>query len=814
MKAIGTSLAARLRLSLLLLAALGAVILPASASAQEFNPETIKARFETIRTVFDYVETGIKADARRAELQRLRDSIEPFRGELQRHIESLDPRLGEIDTRLKAIGPEPGKDAPADSADVAAERKRLGDARSEIDGLIKQARVLLTRADQIVDRVDDLRRTRLADRLFERTTSVLDPKLWLSAAEAILAEAKLIRTQYAEWIGAISGLPRPMESAVIAVAASLAAFAGIFLLQGWLRRRALAPKPGSDNAKISRLRRTKAALRDSILNAAALPLAVYAVIEILSSFEFIVGDGHRVAVGILTAVTLFSTGRALAGALLRPSDAPRRVFNLSDETAGRFYYYLVSALGVAAVGASLNILHRNLGAPRILITLTSALMATAIAVILIRLLIKTRQITEETSEEPAPNWLRLILWIVGIVILGCAIIGYVWLASFLTSRLVHASIVIASAYVILTFINAYFDEGMNPRSKRGRNFASTLGIRSSSLELAAALFAGVARVFVVVVAIFLVVGNWGTSLTDLVASFDRASFGIEFGKLRVSLYDILASIGILVVGIVLARILQNWLSNTVFPRTSLDTSLKNSIATIAGYIGVIAAISFALARLGLNLENIALVAGALSVGIGFGLQAIVSNFVSGLILLTERPVKVGDLINVKGSDGYIRKISVRSTELETFDRATLIIPNSELITGAVTNWTHYNTVSRIKIPVNVPGNADVDRVTRILLRVATKHPNVVREPAPKVMLLTISGDSLGFELRCLTNSVMTATQTKSDLNYSILRAFQKVGIREAAAVLEPDEEAEDMIPDSEAPKTKEKPQGSAAASKR
>jgi potassium efflux system protein len=793
-----------------LLALLAAVLLsaqPGAAFAQE-SAADIRARLETIRSVFDYVESGITANSRRSELARLRGAIEPLRNELQQKIEALEPRLAEIETRIKTLGPAPAKDAPAEDAGMADQRRQIAAQQAEVDGLLKQARVLALRGEQIAGRIDEMRRARLADRLFERTMSVLDPKLWISAAQAIPAEITSAITHSKEWYATVSAFPGIWQSILVALLSCIGAVAGIFFLQGWLRRRASIGGELDQTVQLPRLRRARAALRDAILNAAALPLAVYAVIEILSSFDFLLDSAHQAALGILAAVTLYSVGRALAGALLRPNDLPRRVLNLSDVTAGRFYNYATYGLLVAAIGASLNILHRSLGAPRIMVTATSAIMATLVAVIVVRALMVTRQAVEEGKEEPAPNWLRLVLWIVAAVILGSVLTGYIWLASFLTSRLIHAAIVIASTYVILSLINAYFDEGLQAHTQRGRSFASTLGIRSSSLELAAALFAGAARVLVFVVAVFLIVGNWGTSLTDLAASFDRASFGIEFGKLRISLYDIGAALGVLVVGIYLSRILQRWLSNTVLPRTSLDLSLKNSIATIIGYVGVIAAISFALARVGLNLENIALVAGALSVGIGFGLQAIVSNFVSGLILLTERPVKVGDLINVKGSDGYIRKISVRSTELETFDRATLIIPNTQLITDAVVNWTHHNTVSRIKIPVSVPATTSVDQVQDILMNVAKDHKDVVREPAPKVMLMNIDGDNLGFELRCLIRSATIATQTRSDLNFAILRAFRKAGIRKAVATpVSPDDE-EDRVPDSEAPKTAPEPESS------
>lgn len=784
----------------LLFALLGAMFLFAqSASAQGPNNSEIRVRLDTINSVFDYVDGGITANSSRSELGRLRSALEPLRNELVQIIEGLEPRFAEIETRIKTLGPPPAKDAAPEDSKLADQRKILGGQQAEIDGLLKQARVLTIRGDQLIAKIDEARRARLTDRLFERTMSILDPKLWIGAVQAIPAEIDAAITHFREWYATVAALPGVMQSALVAALLCLGALLGIFLAQRWLTRYFTLNGDHAPDKPLPRLRRARAALRDAILGAVALPLAVYAVIEILSSFDFLVERAHQSALGILAAITLYAAGRALAGALLRPNDLPRRIFNLSNETAGHFYNFAVYGLLAASIGATLNILHRGLGAPRILVTATSAVMAGIVALVIIRALLKTRQLVEEGKDEPAPNWLRLALWIVAVVILGSVLTGYIWLASFLTSRLIHAAIVIASAYVILQLIDAYFDEGLQAHTQRGRSFASTLGIRTQSLELAAALFAGAARVLVFIVAIFLIVGNWGTSLTDLAASFDRASFGIEFGKLKISLYDIGAAIGILIVGSYLARVLQRWLAGTVLPRTRLDTSLKNSIATIAGYIGVIAAISIALARLGLNLENIALVAGALSVGIGFGLQAVVSNFVSGLILLTERPVKVGDLVNVKGNDGYVRKISVRSTELETFDRATLIIPNTELITSPVTNWTLHNTPSRIKIPVSVPADTDIEVVQDILLHVARENKNVVTTPEPRVMLLNIDGDTLGFELRCLIRSATIATQTKSDLNFAILRAFRKAGIRKAASEPVTPEHEEDEVPDSTVP---------------
>ena len=214
----------------------------------------------------------------------------------------------------------------------------------------------------------------------------------------------------------------------------------------------------------------------------------------------------------------------------------------------------------------------------------------------------------------------------------------------------------------------------------------------------------------------------------------------------------------------------------LLPRTSIEPSLQLSIGTIFGYIGVIIAISLALAGLGIDLQKIAFVAGALSVGIGFGLQSIVSNFVSGLILLAERPIRVGDSIVVKGEEGWVRRIRVRATEIETFERASVIIPNSELITGMVKNWTHSNTMGRIIVKVGVAYRSDPERVRDILLAIATEHPQVVQAPPPRAFFVSFGENALQFELRCVVANVDNGMAVKSDIHLDVFKRFRAEGI--------------------------------------
>jgi len=188
------------------------------------------------------------------------------------------------------------------------------------------------------------------------------------------------------------------------------------------------------------------------------------------------------------------------------------------------------------------------------------------------------------------------------------------------------------------------------------------------------------------------------------------------------------------------------------------------------------AVLLAITTAGLDLSKVAIVAGALSVGIGFGLQSIVSNFVSGLILLAERPIKSGDWIITSGGEGTVRKTSVRSTEIETFDGATVVIPNSNLITDAVTNWTHHSHRGRIKIAIGVGYDSDPEQVQNILLECAKAHQRVLKRPGPNVFFMDFGADALVFELRAYLADINNSISTKSDLRFAILKALRQAKI--------------------------------------
>ncbi|WP_455385332.1 mechanosensitive ion channel family protein [Acidihalobacter prosperus] len=280
--------------------------------------------------------------------------------------------------------------------------------------------------------------------------------------------------------------------------------------------------------------------------------------------------------------------------------------------------------------------------------------------------------------------------------------------------------------------------------------------------------------------IFALMRVWGVPTTAQMVLLRWATHGFTVGQVTIEPTRVL--IALMVLALLLS--LGSWARTLLDQRLSharLERGAREAAVAITGYGIIIAAALIALVVAGVAFQNLALIAGALSVGIGFGLQNIVNNFVSGLILLFERPIRTGDWIVVGSVEGFVRRISIRSTQIQTFDRADVIVPNSDLISGSVTNWMLRDTYGRVRVPVGVAYGSDTQQVKDILLRIAKEHPLVIQDssaiPNPYVLFLSFGDSSLNFELRAYIRDVGERLTVVSDLNFAIDAAFREAGIQ-------------------------------------
>lgn len=214
----------------------------------------------------------------------------------------------------------------------------------------------------------------------------------------------------------------------------------------------------------------------------------------------------------------------------------------------------------------------------------------------------------------------------------------------------------------------------------------------------------------------------------------------------------------------------------LFKHVHLNKTTENSANTVLGYISILIAGLIALSVLGVNLKSLGLLVSALSVGLGFGLQHIVNNFISGILILFERPFRIGDWIVVNDKEGIVRKINIRSTELETFDKALIIIPNADIISGELTNWTLTDSQGRLTINVGVGYDSDLEKVLQLAVTATKDDDRILTDPPASAIVTSFDDSSIGIQLRCYIKDVMQRSVIKSDLMMRLQKIFNENGI--------------------------------------
>ncbi|MDK9697653.1 MAG: DUF3772 domain-containing protein [Siculibacillus sp.] len=749
------------------------------------KPDEVQQKLDAWKVEVEQIAAGIQRDGQTDKhLAELRERAERIRAEAAELIAAESPRHGSIEARLKQLGPAPqvkeNEPQVVESDAVKTERDEQQKLLAEVQGRIKQAQLVDLRAEEIIKTISDRRRDRFARELVERSRSVFDPGLWFEAVASLPGTFNSIRYLTADWVSLLAS--RGLETA-LAVGSVISIL--VVLLFAMRRRLTLFTDRDPEVADPPRLRKAAVAVGIVALNVAVPVVGLSGVARALDLFEL---NPERVSLSFDALIVGVGAAAAVYGvalALFAPAKPHWRVAVVGDVTATRIVGLSVLLAVTHGLGVTVSRLMHVVAAPVAEVIAYAGFFSMVDAVLIMMALKAAARSLTGDEAQPATGagersvlwrWIVPFGWILAIAAAAAAIGGWIALASFLTTQMVRMGFLLGALYILLQLADEAILATFQDRTRIGVMLTRSMGLGRERVEQIGVVLSGVVRILLIALTVLFALTPIGVSSQDVFSDAKSAFFGFKIGGFTFSLSAILTAIAFLVLGIAVTRAIQGWLDDRFLPRTRLDVGLKNSIRTAFGYVGYVLAAMLAFSVVGLDLKNVAIVAGALSVGIGFGLQSIVNNFVSGLILLAERPIKAGDLVEIGSEKGFVRKINVRSTEIETFDRASLIVPNSSLISGNVKNWMHRDLTGRCVVDVGVAYGAVPEKVREVLLACAAAHPKVLSFPAPAAFFVNFGDNALEFRLVCTVGNVTDAFGVESDLRFAIVEKLAETGI--------------------------------------
>ena len=676
---------------------------------------------------------------------------------------------------LRTIGPPPTKGDPPEPREIADRRERYNRQIATARGRIAEADLAIIRATELEDTLSREKLTRLFGDMSRRTPIPIAPGVLTKGAPEIAAEVRRILRSPLDWT---AKLPPGVGGSAVLLPGIVVLILGVLL--GWgIRRSVLAFFSRNEGlSELSYARRFGAAVVEGVGNG-VFPGTVLAALYIWVTRPGALVSGlfGEALTSFILAVLLFCLVVAFVRSFLSPGQPAWRLTGQSSENAQNAYRLIFTLAAVFSIDMFFSNLWGEEGVSADAASIYSAVFGTLEGWIFLRLAREELWRTETAQEGEIPQqgqaWkftcrTARVLAVIGIAAL---FVGYGAFGKRLLTSLIWTGLLLWVVVLLRGFIHELVSW-----STKSESLKDKLHVPAHMIERFRSWGRVIVDPVVFLCGILIIVPVWGVPPGDLIRWTLEVLSGFQVGSIRISVVDIFLAIAVFFFAMAGARFLQRQLSERVLEQTNLPAGIRHSLNAGFGYAGVIIAALLSISVTGIDLSNLALVISALSVGIGFGLQNVVNNFISGLILLVERPIKVGDWVRVGSDEGIVKRIQFRATELETWQRASVIIPNAEIISTSVTNLTHRDQYGRVEVGVGVAYGSDVSRVREILLDLAEKNEQVSRQPAPIVVFRDFGASSLDFELRCFTSNVMSRLRVASDLRFEIERRLREEGI--------------------------------------
>ncbi|MET0618071.1 MAG: DUF3772 domain-containing protein, partial [Luteibacter sp.] len=644
--------------------------------------QTPAEQIDDLRGQLDQVEKSMKDDQiTDGKIDDLRGKATDIASNAQKVSGSLQSNRDAAKARLDQLGPLPANGAK-EAPELAATRKDATKAFNAVDAQIKQSDGIALEAQQTSTQLADLRRIRFQQTISQRTNSPLSRAFWSDPAQAFprdMANLREFGTQAKADLAA-SWNQGNRVALIGGVLLGLLLMTGVrFYIEHRVRHLTANRMPPG------RLRRSALILGIALTSALTTGLGTQLLYLGINWNDTLSHDTDEMARHVVALVFFGAFVAGLGRALISAKKPSWRLPAISDETALQLRRFpMLFSLSIVLF-RFLEVLNREIGTSLAATVLTSSVQAVALTVLaalaLIRLSRTHHHDEEGTPPPPRPVWASILIaaaWLAIVASWIGLLLGYVSFAAFMAGRVVWITIVIAATYLAMRLVDDLFETLLSEKGPMSARAQAVFGTHPKILDQAGVLLSAVVRLGLFLLGLSAAAAGAGGSVPDLL-EFGGKLQSLKIYNVEIKPDQILTAIALFFLGLVAVRVAKNWLSDQYLPRTDLDPGMRSSLTTLLGYVGVVIVVAVALLAMGLSVQNVAWVASALSVGIGFGLQAIVQNFICGLILLAERPVKVGDWVVLGTAEGDVRRINARVTEIQMGDRSTLIVPNSELI---------------------------------------------------------------------------------------------------------------------------------------
>ncbi|MEN0000703.1 MAG: mechanosensitive ion channel domain-containing protein [Pseudomonadota bacterium] len=683
----------------------------------------------------------------------------------------LTEMVANIRTRLDQLGPAPGEGEPAEPELLAAERTALQEERARINLLIGELEDATIFAGNLIDDIAERRRELFQETLSQRydISEAFGPSLWEDVGERW---ANLERRIGSWWSFTWRTRPNVVLACIFSAVllGAVAVFVSLKTFGGWIHR-------DSEHDAPTFFARLTIGFWYTLLPTLVFWFwlgAAYFIFDFLNIWRpDIAGLVQTLIAGLAILFLIIQLSRAV----FAPYVPNWRLIKVPQRSAFLLHALMVVMAIIVVADAVITRFNIILGVSIPVTVALSLLTSIAVGTVLIAMgAVKVDIRPGEDKRTDWPAWLRIVLILSGVALIATALFGYLGLARFASQQIVITGAILSTMYLGYRAARAIGEANALAQTSFGEMLRARHAFSERGVDQAGLVASGLLVVAVFLIGVPIIALTWGFRWSEITDLGYRLVTNITLGSISISLIGLLTGLILFFVGLWGTRAFQRWLDGTVLERGGVETGARTSIRTAVGYAGIALAALLAISAAGFDLTQLAFIAGALSLGIGFGLQNIVSNFVSGLILLAERPFKAGDIIEAGGFTGVVDKVNVRATEIITFDKKTLILPNSELINGTVINWIHKTTLGRVQVPVGVYYDSDAKRVHDMLLEIANDHPRVLSNPEPFVAFDNFGDSSLDFVLYAYLADIGYGLAVRTELRMAILERFRAANI--------------------------------------